>query len=229
MRNPCDIEQLLSLARQPLEAQYHKLFDGNVIINTGRFRKQKGQWYLIRAFKKVLETMPDVRLVFLGEGEFQSYAETLVNDLRIKDKVHFLGYQTNPLKFMSQATVFAFPSLWEGYPVALVEALICRVPIISADCKSGPRELLAPDTDFSKTAQGIEKAEYGVLIPPFDGEFKDANSPLTKEESMLAEALLTLLQDSALRQHYKQVGFQRADAFKTERVVDEWMDVFRNL
>jgi glycosyltransferase involved in cell wall biosynthesis len=229
MRNPCDIEQLLSLAQEPIEPKYQKLFDGNVIINVGCFRKQKGQWYLIRAFKKLLETIPDVRLVFLGDGEFQSYAEALVNDLKIKDRVHFLGYQTNPLKFMSKATVFAFPSLWEGYPVALVEALICRVPIISADCKSGPRELLAPETDFSRTAQGIEKVEYGILIPPFDGEFKNANSPLTKEESMLAEALLTLLQDSALRHHYKHVGYQRADAFKTDRVVEEWMDIFGSL
>jgi glycosyltransferase involved in cell wall biosynthesis len=229
MRNPCDIKHLLSLAQEPIEDPYRKLFEGNVIINVGCFRKQKGQWYLIRAFKKILETMPDVKLVFLGDGEFQSYAETLANDLGIKDKVHFLGYQMNPLKFMSKATVFAFPSLWEGYPVALVEALICKVPIISADCKSGPRELLAPDTDFAQTAQSIEKAEYGILIPPFDGEFKDADSPLTREESMLAEALLTLLQDSSLRQHYRYVGYQRADAFKTDRVVEEWMDVFRKL
>jgi len=229
MRNPCDIEHLLSLAHEPIEAHYRKLFERKVIIHVGQFRKQKGQWYLIRAFKKILETMPDIRLVFLGDGELQSYAETLVNDLGIKDKVYFLGYQMNPLKFMSRATVFAFPSLWEGYPVALVEALICKVPIISADCKSGPRELLAPDTDFSHVAKGIERGQFGILIPPFDGEFKDANAPLTKQELMLAEALLMLLQDDSLQEHYKRLGHQRAEVFGTDHVVEEWMNIFKNL
>lgn len=227
--NPCDIEQMLSLSQEPIDAQYHKLFKGNVIIHVGRFTKDKGQWYLIRAFKKILNTIPDAKLVLLGDGELRGYAEKLTNDLGIADKVHFLGFQQNPFKFMSRATVFSFPSLWEGFPVALVEALICKAAVVAADCKSGPRELLAPDTDFSQTAQSIEKAEYGILIPPFDGEFKDADSPLTEEESMLAEALLTLLQDSSLRQRYKQAGFERIDAFRNDRIMDEWMDVFRKL
>lgn len=226
--NPCDIEQMLSLAQEPIDARYHKLFEGNVIIHVGRFSKDKGQWYLIRAFKKILNTIPDVSLVFLGDGELRGYAEKLAYDLGIADKVHFLGLQKNPFKFMSRATVFSFPSLWEGFPVALVEALICRAAVIAADCKSGPRELLAPDTDFSQIAQGIEKAEYGILIPPFDGELKDAYSPPTKEESMLAEALLTLLQDSSLRQHYKQVSFRRVDAFRNDRIIDEWMNLLKN-
>ncbi len=227
--NPCDIEQMLSLAQEPIDAQYHKLFEGNVIIHVGRFSKDKGQWYLIRAFKKILNTIHDVSLVFLGDGELRGYAEKLTNDLGIADKVHFLGFQQNPFKFMSRATVFSFPSLWEGFPVALVEALICGAAVVAADCKSGPRELLAPDTDFSQTTQGVEKAEYGILLPPFDGEFKDAGSPLTKEESMLAEALLTLLQDSSLRQHYKQVGSRRVDAFRNDRIIDEWMNLLKNV
>ncbi len=227
--NPCDIEHLLSLAQEPIEAQYRKLFEGDVIINVGRFNKQKGQWYLIRAFKKILNTIPDVRLVFLGDGELQGCMEKLANDLGIMDKVHFLGFQQNPLKFVSRATVFSFPSLWEGYPVALVEALICGMPIVSADCKSGPRELLAPDTHFSRTTEGIEQGQFGILTPPFDGEFKDADSPLTQEESTLAEALLLLLQDNSLRERYKQVSCQRIDAFRTERIIEEWMDLLKNL
>lgn len=227
--NPCNVEQLLSLVSEPIEDSYRKLFEGNVIINAGRFKKQKGQWYLIRAFKKVLDNIPDVRLIFLGDGKLQGYAETLANELGIKDKVHFLGYQKNPLKFMSRATVFAFPSLWEGYPVALVEALICKVPIVSADCKSGPRELLAPSTDFSYTATGIEQGEYGILTPPFDGKFKGADDALTEQESMLAEALIMALRDNSLRQHYKQVGYQRANDFRTDRIIEKWMDILKNL
>lgn len=229
MYNPYDIEQIQSLAQEPIEAQFRKLFEDNVIIHVGRFTKDKGQWYLIRAFKEILKTIPDVRLVFLGDGELQSYAEKLTNDLGIIDKVHFLGFQQNPFKFISRATVFSFPSLWEGFPVALVEALVCSTAVVAADCKSGPRELLAPNTDFLRTAQGIEKAEYGILIPPFDGEFKDADSVLTKEESILAEALLLLLQDNSLRERYKQVSCQRTDAFRTDRIIEKWMNLLEKL
>ncbi len=74
-----------------------------------------------------------------------------------------------------------------------------------------------------------KQGQFGILTPPFDGEFKDADSPLTKEESILAEALLLLLQDNSLRERYKQVSCQRIDAFRTERIIEEWMDVFKNL
>ncbi|UCE99388.1 MAG: glycosyltransferase [Planctomycetota bacterium] len=229
MYNPCNIEQIQSLAQQPIETQFHKLFDGNVIIHAGRFTKDKGQWYLIRSFKKILETIPNVELVFLGDGKLRGYAESLAYALGLKDKVHFLGFQQNPFKFISRATVLSFPSLWEGFPVALVEALICGAAIVATDCKSGPRELLAPDTDFSQVAREIEQSKYGILVPPLDGEFKKADAPLTKEEEMLAEALLTLLQDDLLRQHYKQVGYQRTDKFRTDRIVEEWMSVLEKL
>jgi glycosyltransferase involved in cell wall biosynthesis len=227
MYNPYNIEQIQSLAQEPIEAQFSKLFEGNTIIHVGRFTKDKGQWYLIRAFKEILKTIPDVKLVLLGDGELRGYAESLAKDLGIADKVHFLGFQQNPFKFISRATVFAFPSLWEGFPVALVEALVCKAAAVAADCKSGPRELLAPNTDLSHIAQEIEQSEYGVLISPFDGKFKDADSPLTKEESILAEALLLLLQDNSLRERYKQAGCQRTEVFRTDRIVQKWMSLLK--
>ena len=229
MYNPLDLDRATSLAREPLEDKYRDLLKGNSILHVGRIDKQKGHWYLLRAFSRVLETLPDAKLILLGDGELRDYAESLANDLGIKEKVHFLGIHDNPFKFMLRASVFVLNSLWEGLPTVLVEALSCKAAIVAADCKSGPRELLAPDTDFSRTAQRVEQSEYGILIPPFDGEFKDADAPLTKEESMLAEALLLLLQDNSLRERYKQVSCQRIDAFRTERIIEEWMDVFKNL
>lgn len=229
MYNPLDLEMAAALARERLEDKYRDLLKGNSILHVGRIDKQKGHWYLLRAFWKVLETLPDAKLILLGDGELRGYVESLANDLGIREKVHFLGIQDNPFKFMSRASVFVINSLWEGLPTVLVEALSCEAAIVAADCKSGPREILAPETDPAKVAQEIEKAQYGILVPSFNGRFKDAESPLTKEESMLAEALLILLQDNALRKHYKQSCLERTEAFEMSHIIEQWMGLFEEV
>ncbi|MHC4109611.1 MAG: glycosyltransferase [Planctomycetota bacterium] len=229
MYNPLDLEMVTDLAREQLEDKYRDLLKGNSILHVGRIDEQKGHWYLLRAFWKVLETLPDAKLILLGDGELRGYVESLASDMGIREKVHFLGVQNNPFKFMSRASVFSLSSQWEGLPNVLIEALSCKAAIVAVDCKSGPREILAPETDPAKVAQEIEKAQYGILVPPFDGQFKDAESPLTKEESMLAEALLILLQDNALRQHYKQSCLERVETFEMSNIIEQWMDLLKNL
>jgi len=227
--NPRDLDEITAGSQEPLKDEHRDLLAGNSIIHVGRFTRDKGQWYLIRAMPKILESVPDAKLILLGEGLLGDYLEKLVAELGLKGKVHFLGFQENPFKFMSRAAVFACSSTREGLPGALVEALICKVAIVSADCKSGPRELLAPGSDISTVASGIELAEYGILIPPFDGKFKDADTPLTAEESTMAEALVMSLQDDGLRQRYKQAGSARTAAFKTDRIIEHWLSVLAKL
>jgi len=227
--NPLDIDMITSLAQEKLEEEHRDLLNGNSILHVGRFTKDKGQYHLIRAFSKIQKALPDSKLILLGEGELLHAAETLADDLGLREKVHFLGFQANPFKFMSRALVLAFPSIWEGFGITLIEALCCKAAIVSADCKSGPREILSPGTDFNLVAQTIEKAEYGILVPPFDGKFREADAPLTREESILAEALLMLLQDSSLRQGYKDCGLARVEEFRADRVIKKWIDVFRHL
>ena len=227
--NMFDIPHMLSLAKKPIEDKHHELFEGPVIIHVGRFTKDKGQWYLIRAFKKILDTVPQARLVFLGDGRLRSYVESLASDMGIMNRVHFLGLQQNPLKFMSRATVCVISSLWEGFGNVLVEAMICRIPVVAADCKSGPREVLAPDTNWSRTAPWIERCKYGILIPPFDGQLKEGQAPLSRSESALAEAIVTLLQDESLRHEYKQSSLERAEAFEMSHVIEQWMELFEEV
>jgi hypothetical protein len=67
------------------------------------------------------------------------------------------------------------------------------------------------------------------LYPPFDGEFKKAEDPLTSSELFLVQALLKLLQDDSLRMHYKEMGTERIQGFRTERILDQWMEVLQTL
>ena len=225
-----DIEQAVFLCKTPF------------LITVGRLTYPKGQWFLLRVFRQVKKRNKDLKLMIIGGGDLENYLVKLAEELGFKvyssfigDKLHenydvyFMGFQKNPFKFVSKALLFVFPSLWEGFPNALLEAMACGVPVISADCRSGPREILAPDTDFMYQTREPEFAQYGILMPVFDGKLKKAEEPLTKEEKVWAEVISELLENSKLREYYVKKGKQRIKDFSPEKILPEWKKVIEEV
>ncbi|MBG9814565.1 hypothetical protein ABD68_24325 [Bacillus endophyticus] len=223
--NPYDIEKIQSSANINIEEKFKPIFNSPVIINVGRLDKQKGQWHLIRAFKEIKGKVPDAKLVILGEGPLKEYLEGLVDDYNLQDDVFFLGFQKNPFQFISNAKVFAFPSLYEGFPNALVEAMACGTPVVSADCKSGPREILAPDTDTAQEVSNLVWSKYGTLIPVCEEQLYTSSTEITSNESILAESILELIKDEEKNKKYSNLSIERAKEFTFVNIINEWDEI----
>ena len=149
--NPVVSPSLLEDARQ---AAGHRWLDDPavpVVVGMGRLTRQKDFATLIRAFARLRESRP-ARLIILGEGEERAALLALAGTLGIARDVDLPGFVDNPHAFLSRAALFVLSSRWEGLPGVLIEALACGARVVSTDCPSGPREILA---------DGI----YGELVP----------------------------------------------------------------
>jgi len=221
------LSRLGMLAREEvdgLEEEYFKM--DNVLINVGRFSKEKGQHYLIRIFKHVNQLVPNSRLILVGGGPLRPYLEKLIYELSLDGKVVILGWRSNPFKYMARSTLFCLPSLREGFPNVIVEALACGLPVMAADCLSGPREILAPGTEYKvERLREPEYGEYGVLMPVMDGKFYSPSDPLTWQEEVWVEGIVKLLKNPALLEEYRGKALSRAMDFDAEKQVRKYFNV----
>jgi len=223
--NPIDTEKIEKEKCEELDQQYKELYSGPVVLTSGRLSLQKGQWHLIRAFKKVVQSIPEAKLIILGGGELRTYLNDLVELTSLRHSIFLTDFQKNPFKFIARSSVFVLPSLWEGFPNALIEAMACGIPVISSDCNTGPREILAPDTNYFQRAEGIEYAKYGILLPVPDGEMKKATEPLTKEEDLLAISILELLTNQKMHDLYSKKEAERVKDFTSSIIMEKWKHV----
>ncbi|HUT66783.1 MAG TPA: glycosyltransferase [Spirochaetota bacterium] len=113
----------------------------------------------------------------------------------------------------------------KGCLVRLAEDLgnrVCGAPVVSADCRAGPREVLAPGTDIRRETKEPEFAEYGVLMPTFDDRFYSAGAPLSATELIWADTLFRMLLDKGLRQKYTNKSKERVKDFTLEKFSLMW-------
>jgi glycosyltransferase involved in cell wall biosynthesis len=140
------------LADKLADPYFHPLFEANepVILAVGRLIEQKGFDTLIEAFA-LLAKEKSVQLAILGVGHLLGQLQQQAERLGISQRVHFLGFQQNPLVFMKNSKMLVLSSRYEGFGNVLVESMACGTPVVSTDCESGPSEIL-------------EKGKYGELV-----------------------------------------------------------------
>jgi len=115
--------------------------DSTVIGTVGRLTEQKGHKYLFEAFAATVRGFPQLRLLIVGDGPQRAVLEQTAESLNIRDKVIFTGTRRDVPPMLAAMDVFVFPSLWEGMPNALAEAMAAGLPIIASDIPQN-RELI---------------------------------------------------------------------------------------
>lgn len=193
IHNPVVTPDLYSRAEEPVDHPWFEPGEPPVVLGVGRLNKQKDFSTLIRAFALVRQQRA-ARLLILGEGKERRNLENLVQALGLNGCVMLPGFVTNPFAYMARAAVFALSSAWEGSPNVLVQAMACGCPVVSTDCRSGPREIL-------------NHGEYGALVPVGDSE-------------KLAAAIVRVLHsqpDGAL------LRARAREAFALDGIVDQYL------
>ncbi|MDG6218918.1 MAG: glycosyltransferase [Candidatus Thermoplasmatota archaeon] len=227
--NPYDSGLIQQLMIEELDKKNFKIFQNDVVLTMGRLTPIKGHKHLIRCFKKVIQFHPNAKIVILGSGECEDHYQDMIKKLKFEDSVFIINFQKNPFKYIHRSKLFVLSSLSEGFPNALLEAMICGTPVVSTDCKSGPREILAPDTDIEKQTKLIDYAQYGILIPVCYESSDNVNDPLSIEEDLMADTIITMLKDNALREDYSNKGKQRSKEFELCAILTKWEKIIGDI
>jgi len=200
--NPIDLTSIKAQSQLPPPFTFEK--GTYYFIAVGGFRIDKNFPLLLQAFF-ILKNLP-VNLIIVGGGELDSMIRRMISTLGIQDKVILCGFDINPFKYMSRSNCFVLSSFVEGFPNVLLEALACGLPIISTDCKSGPRELLAPGSDLNYEAFTDYKLEkFGILTP-------------VNDVAILAAAMKRMYEDKPLSDYYSSKALSRAAQYDIEEI-----------
>ena len=167
INNPLDIKKIDKNLYSPKELLQQEKIN---LLSVGRMnfvKRFEAQLYLLSKLDS------QFHLTLLGEGEEEEKLKQLAKELKIEDRVSFLGFQPNPYQYMQQADIFLLTSRYEAFPNVLLEANYCGLPIVAFDCSGGVGEIvednfngfLVKDGDIELLKKSIEKA---VAKYPFD-------------------------------------------------------------
>ncbi len=210
--NPYNIEKIQKDMLLNVDEDVH-LFNKHTLISVGRISPQKAFWRLLKAVSIVKSDIKDIKVVILGrELDGSQNTELLmriIGKYNLQEHVELIGFKKNPYQYMNLSAAFVLTSKFEGFPNAMTEAMAVGLPVISVNCLSGPKEILA-------------NGEYGILIPQYeDGENLEE---ICEGDRVLAKAIVDLLKSTDKQKYYKEQARLRVNDFKVSKIVSLWLE-----
>lgn len=200
INNGIDINRVREIAQEPPDVP--DVFKGKTIVTSCRLNAQKDFSTLLKAFREIRKTM-ESRLIIVGDGELREEIIRLAETLGLSEDVVITGFKRNPFRFLRSADVFVLSSFFEGFGNVIVEAMALGIPVVSTDCPSGPAEI-------------IQHGANGFLVPVMD-------------YNKMAEAILKILTDEAVRKEFSLKGMERAEVFQMSDMVENYRRIFTDL
>ncbi len=233
--NPLDTENICEKGSQSVEDFPFKGEGLKIISCMARNDYIKGIWHLVKAFSLVHDKCPSARLVVVGAGNWDAYRE-LANELNVENEVAFTGMKKNPFSYVAASDVYVCSSNHEGFPNAVLEAMALKKPVVSADCKTGPREILLSEEEYNELITRIPSGDsikeaiegtYGILVPDMGEEVNMDPEVITDGEKILADKILSLLTDDDKLSHYAQKAEERSLVYTPDRYKDSIHEIFK--
>jgi glycosyltransferase involved in cell wall biosynthesis len=167
----------------------------------GTLKEQKGHRYLIEAVTPLIARTPRLHILIVGDGELRGSLEAQVRAAGIETNIHFLGNRSDVAALLAASNVFVLPSLWEGLPMALIEAMASGLPVIA--------------TLVSGSQQVVEQGRSGILVPP--GEVTPLRQAM---EDLLADPERARLLGKAAQRRIEE-------AYSARRQAEEHLVLYR--
>ncbi|MBE5835590.1 MAG: glycosyltransferase [Butyrivibrio sp.] len=234
--NPTDIETIDKLGTE--EISDYPFEPGTKVISCmARDNYIKGIWHLIKAFSIVSKKYSDLRLMILGRGEYAANKE-LVKKLGLSDKVSFTGVKKNPFAYVAKSDMYVLASNHEGFPNALLEGMALGKPVVAADCKTGPREIVLSEDELDEllkkgTARELMpeyiEGAYGILVRDMSPVEDTDASHITSDDIALAHAIENMLSSEEKMQHYSDVARARACVYTPDKYAEDLQKILNKL
>lgn len=174
--------------------------DSFVIGSVARFTEQKGQTYLIKAAVKVLEKLnrPNIYFLLIGYGKMELDLRALVDDLKINDRL-LISPARDIKQILPILDIFVISSLWEGQPIAMLEAMAAGVPVVATKVGGIPEILI--------------EGEHGLLAEP-------------KDPDSLAEKIMELSQDGGMRKKFSREAKEMVENYSLPVYINKLENFF---
>jgi glycosyltransferase involved in cell wall biosynthesis len=171
------------------------------VLWVGVFRPEKGVQYLIEAIKYIIAVNKNVNLLLIGYGSEENQLRGLVKELSLEEYVHFIGKVSNDRipEYMATSDVFVLPSLSEGFPVVILEAMAAGLPIVASWVEGLP--------------EIIKEGENGFLVSP-------------RNSHEIAEKVLLLIQNDSLRDKICKNNKNKSLSFSWDNIILEIEKVY---
>ncbi len=174
-----------------------------LVLYVGRFVQRKGINYLLEAWKKVQKEVAQARLLLLGDGQTFEEMRRYAEKLSIAETTHFLGHVNNVQEYLQAADIFVLPSIQEGMPNALLEAMASGLPVVA--------------TRIGGVVDIIEDGIDGVLVEPADTEG-------------LAEKILQLLKRKDMAETIACNAYQKIkNHYSLDSIAQRYIQLYRSI
>lgn len=174
----------------------------NIAVAIGRLVPEKNFASAIRIWRKVVDKHHDWVLQIWGEGGQRGMLKRMIAELSLADNVQLMGYSSDVIKRISNASLLVLTSDYEGFGMVIVEGMSVGLPAISYACPNGPQAIISDGVD-------------GFLVAVGD-------------EEMMAKKICQLIEDQDLLQKMSAAATQKASVYSIDRVMQQWVFLFEH-